>query len=75
MKKFDKADKVFFVFCGLLFILSFSFLCFTPLNAEQSGMLALLIVSCIALIVCLIWKKKRSNLKNNETCNTKNTNT
>lgn len=33
-------------------------------------MLGLFIVSCIAIIICVIGKKKRSNLKNNETRNT-----
>lgn len=83
MKNFDIADKVFFALCSLLGILSFSFLYFTPLDFEQSSMLALYIVCSIALVICLTGKlrlylkgkHKSDNLTNNQASNNQNTNT
>jgi hypothetical protein len=75
MKKFDKADKVYFELCGLAFILSLLFLYFTPLGLYLSVMTSFVIAYSLGFVICLIWKKKHNNLINNETNNNKNTNT
>lgn len=74
MKKFDKADKVYFELCGLAFILSLSFLYFTPLGLYLSVMISFVIAYSLGFVICLIWKKKLNNSKSNKTNNTDNTN-